>query len=212
MGSAYERGDLSLVYPISRGSGPLLVPLLAVLFLREKIYPLGAIGIGLIVFGIYVIHLKSFACDAFLAPFREMKGSASILSLLTGLTIAAYSLVDKVGVSFVEPPLYIYCMLLIAVVLLSPFVLVKKREALRREWRYNRNNILVVGIVVLLTYMMVLFAFRISKVSYVVAVREVSIVLSAMYGLIWLKEKHVRQKLTGSLIIALGVILIGVSR
>lgn len=212
MGSAYERGDLSLVYPISRGSGPLLVPILAVLFLREKIYPLGALGIGLIVLGIYVIHLKSFARDAFLAPFREVRSSASILSILTGLTIAGYSLVDKVGVGFVEPPLYIYCMVLIAVALLSPFVLVKKREALRREWRYNRNNILVVGIVVLLTYLMVLFAFRISKVSYVVAVRELSIVLSAMYGLIWLKEKHVRQKLTGSFIIALGVIFIGVSR
>ena len=111
-----------------------------------------------------------------------------------------------------EPPLYIYLMLLIVVVLLSPYVLTRKREALKKEWSLNRNNILALGIVVLLTYMMVLFAFRMSKVSYVVAVREFSIVLSALYGLVWLKERYVMQKLTGSCIIALGVILIGVSR
>ncbi|MBN2568559.1 MAG: EamA family transporter [Deltaproteobacteria bacterium] len=212
MGSAYERGDLSLVYPISRGSGPLLVPILAVLFLNEQIHPLGVLGIALIVFGIYVIHLRSFSLNSFLEPLRAVKHGASSLSIMTGLMIAAYSLIDKVGVGFVEPPLYIYLMILIALALLSPFVLTKKREALRKEWHCNRMNILVVGVVVLLTYMMVLFAFRISKVSYVVAVRELSIVLSATYGLIWLKEKYVTQKLTGSFIIALGVILIGVSR
>jgi len=212
MSGAYERGDLSLVYPISRGAGPLLVPLLAVLFLHEKIYPLGALGIALIVLGIYVIHLRSFAFNSFVEPFHAVKDSASAWAIMTGLTIAGYSLVDKVGVGFVEPPLYIYIMLLIVVVLLTPFVLTKKREALKKEWRCNRNNILALGVVVLLTYMMVLFAFRISKVSYVVAVREVSIVLSTIYGLVWLKEQHVMQKMTGSVIIALGVIFIGVSQ
>jgi len=212
MGSAYERGDLSLVYPISRGSGPLLVPLMAVLILHEQIYPLGTFGISLIVLGIYVIHLRSFTFDSFLEPFRAVRHGASFLSIMTGLMIAAYSLVDKVGVGIVEPPLYIYLMLLIVVVLLSPYVLTRKREALKKEWSLNRNNILALGIVVLLTYMMVLFAFRMSKVSYVVAVREFSIVLSALYGLVWLKERYVMQKLTGSFIIALGVILIGVSR
>lgn len=209
MGGAYERGDLSLVYPISRGSGPMLVPPLAVLFLHEKIDPLGGLGIALIICGIYVIHLRSFAFVSFMAPVRALKHGASFLALMTGLFIAAYSLVDKVGVGYVEPPLYIYLMLLIAMVLLAPVVLTKKRAALRREWSCNRYSILAVGVVVLLTYMMVLFAFRMSKVSYVVAVREVSIVLSAMYGLIWLKEQYVVQKLTGSIIIASGVILIG---
>ena len=212
MGSAYERGDLSLVYPISRGSGPLLVPLMAVLILHEQIYPLGALGIALIVFGIYVIHLRSFAFDSFLDPFRAVKHGASFLSIMTGIMIAAYSLVDKVGVGIVEPPLYIYVMLLIVVALLSPYVLTRKREELKREWGRNRNNILALGVVVLLTYMMVLFAFRMSKVSYVVAVRELSIVLSALYGLVWLKEQYVMQKVAGSFIIALGVILIGISR
>ncbi|MBW2544149.1 MAG: EamA family transporter [Deltaproteobacteria bacterium] len=211
MCGAYERGDLSLVYPISRGSGPLLVPVMAVLFLHEKIYPMGALGIALVVSGIYVIHLRSFAFDSFVEPFRAVKHGASSWSIMTGLTIAAYSLVDKVGVGFVEPPLYIYFMLLIVVTSLSPYVLIKKREELRKEWRCNRNNILAVGVLVLLTYMMILFAFRMSNVSYVVAVRELSIVLSTIYGLVWFKEKHAMQKLTGSFIIALGVIFIGIS-
>lgn len=57
---AYERGDLSLVYPLSRGSGPLFVPILAIVFLDEKLSISGAAGISLIIFGIYSVHLQSF--------------------------------------------------------------------------------------------------------------------------------------------------------
>lgn len=59
---------------------------------------------------------------------------------------------------------------------------------------------------------MILFAFRLSKVSYVVAAREVSIVVSALLGILWLKEAHAPQKIAGSLMIALGVVFIGLSR
>ena len=59
---------------------------------------------------------------------------------------------------------------------------------------------------------MILFAFRLSKVSYVVAAREVSIVFSALFGIFWLKEEHARQKLAGALLIALGVVFIGLSK
>ena len=73
MGGAYERGDLSLVYPLSRGSGPLLVPILAVTFLQEQLSPAGVIGIILVVIGIYAIHLNSFTTDSFFEPLRAMR-------------------------------------------------------------------------------------------------------------------------------------------
>ena len=83
---------------------------------------------------------------------------------------------------------------------------------LKEEWIINKGAILVVGFLVLGTYLMVLFAMQMTKVSYVVAVREVSIVFSALYGIICLKEKHGSQKLVGATLIALGVVFIGLSR
>ena len=212
MGGAYERGDLSLVYPLSRGSGPLFVPFLAVFLIHEKLSLLGAIGIALIIFGIYVLHLQSFSRQSFFVPFKALGSSASRWALYTGGTIAAYSLVDKVGVSLVYPPVYIYLMLFITFILLSPYVLTKERAKLKEEWHINKGAILATGFLVVFTYMMVLFAFRMSKVSYVVAVREVSIVFSAFYGIVWLGEKHGRQKLVGATLIASGVIFIALSR
>lgn len=76
----------------------------------------------------------------------------------------------------------------------------------------HKVNILVVGILDLLAYMMILFAMQMTKVSYVVASREVSIVFSALLGIIWLQEKYGQQKSVGSFLIALGVVLIGLSR
>jgi len=212
LGGAYERGDLSLVYPLSRGSGPLFVPFLAVGLIHERLFLLGILGITLVIFGIYVIHLRSFTGQSFLEPLLEFRGGASLWALCTGGTIAAYSLVDKVGVGIVYPPVYIYLMLLLAWLFLSPYVLVKQRTWLKEEWHINKGTILVLGFLVLFTYMMILFALRISKVSYVVAVREVSIVFSAFYGIVWRKEKHGRQKFVGAVLIALGAVLIGLSR
>ena len=212
LGGAYERGDLSVVYPLSRGSGPLFVPFLAVVFIHEQLSFLGAFGIALVIFGIYITHLSSFYRKSFLEPFLALRSSSSLWALCTGGTIAAYSLVDKVGVGFVHPPVYIYLMLAITWLLLSPYVLAKKRMWLKEEWIINKGAILVVGFLVLGTYLMVLFAMQMTKVSYVVAVREVSIVFSALYGIICLKEKHGSQKLVGATLIALGVVFIGLSR
>ena len=212
MGGAYERGDLSLVYPLSRGSGPLFVPILAVIFLQEQLSLTGGVGIALVVTGIYFIHLNSFNLDAMTEPFRAMKGSASIWALCTGGTIAGYSLVDKAGVGLVYPPVYIYLMFVISLLLLSPYMLTRRVAELKMEWMVNRILILINGFLVLFTYMMILFAFQLSKVSYVVAAREVSIVFSALLGIFWLKEAHAPQKMVGSVLIALGVVFIGLSK
>jgi len=212
MGGAYERGDLSLVYPLFRGSGPLFVPILAVIFLQERLSATGISGIVLVVVGIYIIHLQSFTVDSFFEPLRAMRGSASVWALCTGGTIAGYSLVDKVGVGLVYPPVYIYLMFVISLLLLTPYVLIQKRPALKAEWQANRALILINGFLVLFTYMMILFAFRLSKVSYVVAAREISIVFSALLGIYWLKEAHAPQKIAGSALIALGVVFIGLSK
>jgi len=212
MGIAYQRGDLSLVYPLARGSGPLFVPVLAVILLHEEISPLGMMGVALIIAGIYCVHLRSFSGSAFLEPFRAFHGGASLWALFTGLAIAFYSLVDKVGVALVYPPVYIYLLLLITWLVLTPWTLIRERHYLMTEWRRRKSSILVVGFLSGFTYLMILFALRISKVSYVAAVREVSIVLSSYYGVVLLGENHGAQKLLGALLITMGVIAIGLSK
>ena len=104
---------------------------------------------------------------------------------------------------------FIWWFLLVALVLYFPMFL----------YYWPRTTISAVGwscvaatgFLVVSTYLMVLFAMRMAKVSYVVAVREVSIVFSALYGIFWLKEKHGSQKLVGANLITLGVIFIGLS-
>jgi uncharacterized membrane protein len=141
-----------------------------------------------------------------------LRGRASLWALCTGATIAGYSLVDKVGVAIVSPPVYIYLMFIISLLLLSPYVFVKVRSDLKKEWNINKIQILIVGFLDLFTYLMILFALRISKVSYVAAAREVSIAFSALIGIMLLQEKNAPQKLVGAFLISLGVILIGLSR
>lgn len=212
VGGSYERGDLSLAYPLARGFGPFLVPIFAVIFLHEQLSLAGIIGIILVIIGIYAIHLRSFAFKAVFEPLSAIRGSASIWALLTGCTIAGYSLVDKVGVKEVHPPIYIYLMFFITLLLLTPYVWIKERAALKPEWQMNKGPILLVGLLDLFTYLLILFALQISKVSYVAAAREVSIVFSALFGIIWLGESHRQQRLMGSILIAVGVVFIGLSR
>jgi len=212
MGGAYQRGDLSLVYPLARGSGPMFVPILAVLLLHEEIAFLGAIGIVMIISGIYCVHLRTFTGAAFLEPFLALRGGASLWALSTGCAIAAYSIVDKVGVGLVYPPVYIYLMVVITWLTITPWVMIQERGLLKTEWRRHSSSIIIVGFLSIFTYLMILFALQMSKVSYVAAVREVSIVLSAYYGIVLLGEKHGPQKLLGALLIAVGVVAIGLSR
>ncbi|MCE5336276.1 MAG: DMT family transporter [Desulfobacteraceae bacterium] len=209
---AYDRGDLSLVYPLCRGSGPMLVPILAVLLIGEHLVTLGIVGIVLVVCGIYVVNLRSFCLSGILQPFRELSGGASLWALMTGAAIAVYSLVDKVGVGEVYPPVYIYLMMAANWIFLSAYTLPREWNHLMRELTLNWKSILAVGFLSNFTYLLILFAMQVSHVSYVVAVREVSIVFSALLGVVWLKESQAREKLIGSVIIVCGVVLIGFSR
>ncbi len=95
---------------------------------------------------------------------------------------------------------------------LPPWILIREHDLLREEWRRHAGAIFVVGFFSIFTYLLILFALTMSKVSYVAAVREVSIVLSAYFGIVCLGGKHGRQKLIGAALITLGVIAIGLRR
>jgi drug/metabolite transporter (DMT)-like permease len=210
LGSAYAVGDLSVVYPLARGSAPLLVALAALFVLGERPTPAGAAGILLIVAGVYALHLTSFDRKGLLAPILALRQRASQLALLVGVTIATYSLIDKIGVGYVNPVLYIYLIFVVAGVVLAPYMLLARRGAIVLEWRANWRTILMASVLFAAAYLVVLVAFTRAQVAYVSAVREMSVVFGAAMGALILREPFGDKKVLGATLIFAGILCIAV--
>lgn len=212
LASAYQRGDLSLVYPLARGSAPLFVVIFAALFLDERVYAGGIVGIALVVAGIYTLHLKSLTARGLAAPFLAFRERISQLAVLTGVVIASYAVVDKVGVSYVAPLPYAFLVLFTSALMLAPYMLITRRAALAREWSVNKGGIIAVAAMSPATYVMTLWVMTFSKVSYVSSVREMSVVFAALLGTFLLREPFGKAKIVGSLLIFAGIVAIGLAR
>jgi len=206
LGRAYAAGDFSLVYPIARGLGVSLVPPAAWALFDEGLSPLGALGVTLVAGGIFVLHWRPGAWSraAFLA-------SGTGWALATGTLIAAYSLLDKAGVARLHPLAYIWLMEMGSCALLTPVALARG-DAMRREWRANRGPIAAAAVMSPTGYLLVLFAFQFGKTGYVVAAREVSIVLSAVIGSVWLREGDLGRRLAGAGVVLAGVACVALAR
>ncbi len=205
--SAYGAGDMSLVYPVARGTGTVLVAPLAVLLLGERPSVQGALGIGLVVIGIFLSH-GALAGWAAARAHRRAVGWA----LLTGAMIAGYSLVNKVGVTLVPVPLYAFLVFLADAVLVR---LVRRWRggslpALRRDAPWGR--IVAVGVLMMGAYLAVLVAMSQAPVSYVVATREISVVVAALLGALVLHERHSAARVAGAVVIFGGLCAIALAR
>jgi len=211
LGAAYQHGDLSLVYPVARGLSPLVIACSAPLLLGERISRLGTAGVVAIVAGIYTLHLRSMRQTDLLAPLQAMRERQSRLALLIGVIIASYSMVDKVGVRFVSPPLYAYLIFTVPAIILAPYMLSRRRAAVIAEWRANKRTVLLVPFLTAGAYTIVLFAMSTTQVSYVSSVREMAIVFAAVAGTVFLKEPFGKMKMAGSLLIFAGVLMIGLA-
>jgi len=206
LGRAYGSGDFSLVYPIARGLGVALVPLAALALFDERLSPLGSLGVVLVAAGIFVLHWRPGGWGR-----AALGGSGTGWALATGVLIAAYSLLDKAGVARISPLAYIWLMEVGSCALLSPVALAK-RGVMRREWRMNRGTIVAAALMSPTAYLLVLFAFQLSKTGYVVAAREMSIVLSAIIGSVWMREGALGRRLAGAGVVLAGVACVAFAR
>jgi drug/metabolite transporter (DMT)-like permease len=213
LGKGYSVGDLSLVYPLARGTGPLLVPIWAGIFLGERPSAIGLAGILSVVGGVYILHLREVSFQGLLLPLRSIRTRPTRIALFSGLLISLYTVVDKVGVSYLDPLVYMYLFTALYSLLYGPYVVWNSGlKAIETELRINALPILAVGFLMVFTYVMVLHAMTMSNVSYVAAARELSVVFGAAMGTLLLKESYGRSKLAGSLLIALGVTMIGLAQ
>jgi drug/metabolite transporter (DMT)-like permease len=212
LGRGYARADLSLVYPIARGLGPMLVPVLAVVFLGETVSPPAVAGIGAIVAGIYIVSWWGRFRRLLRHPLLFLKDPGVRYALLTGLTIAAYALVDKRGVSLVQPFLYMYLLSLGCAVGLAPYIFATQgRAAVLQVWRTSAWAVVAAGLLTFLAYGLVLTAFSLSRVSYVAPAREVGIVVGVLMGVFILKEPFGLGRLLGSGFILAGLVIVALA-
>ncbi len=196
LGAAYARGELSRVYPIARGLSVALVAAATWLWLGDPPGPLGATGVLLVVAGVAAV-----------ARAAGSAGAGAGWAVATGVVIAGYSLVDVRGVATVHPIPYAAGMMLGACALLAPVVLAR-RGRLAAELRASRRSIALAALFSLSGYALVLGAMRLAPVEYVVASREVAIVLSVAVGRIFLGEVQTPARVAGAVTITAGVIAV----
>jgi len=198
-------GDLSLVYPLARSSGPLITVVVAVLLLGENPSGVALAGAALIACGAVLLTGN-------LARLRE-RGSllAVIYALLTGCTIASYTVVDKLAVAaFAVPPiLQDWAANLGRVVLMTPLAL-RAPDEIAATWRRARKEIIAVAILCPLSYILVLTAMVFTPVSYVAPAREVSILIAAVMGAQLLKEGETGRRMLAATAMVAGIVCLAV--
>ena len=201
----YRQGDFSLIYPLARGTGPLLSTVGAVLLLGER-PSLLVIGGGFVVIGsIFYLTggMKWFG--------RRFEGGASVNGLrygiISGVFIAGYTLWDRQGVSYwlIPPLIYDAGTALAQLCLLTPFAW-RRRGEVAREWREHRKHALIMTLAAPVAYVLVLTAMSFTPVSYVAPAREVSILIGAFFGAKFLKESDQRRRLWAAAAMVGGII------
>jgi len=209
LSKAYEDGDLSQVYPIMR-SAPAFVLVVSIVLLRERVSFLGVLGILLVVAGVQAIGMQRPSVREFLRPFASvLTNRATRFAFLTMLAVTAYSIVDKVGVGHVDPLVFNYLLIVFGVAFFTPYIAATKdRKAIRAEWVTNRRSILLNGFLGFTSYSLILVAFTVERVSYIVGLRQLSIVFAVLMGGYLLKEKHRTLRFISAGVIFLGAFLI----
>lgn len=198
--AGYRTSDLSLVYPIARGSGPLLSFVGATILLGERPTVLAGLGLVLIVAGILLV------AGLTREPHRAPKAGI-FFGLLTGLFIAGYTVNDGWSVKSLalSPFIIDFSGNLIRVVVLTPLAL-RDLPGVAREARVYAKPAAVVGVLGPLGYILVLFAMRIAPISHVAPARELSTLIGTYFGSRLLREKAVPARLAGAVCIVVGVV------
>jgi len=209
MGRGYECGDLSHVYPLARGLAPVFIALVAWPLLHERLAVAGAGGIALVVLGSLALN-STGARDLLNGnSLRSLRTPASRWALMASVTIAAYHMIDKAGATASSPFAYLAVMhMWLGVFLWLLTATVRRPQQVNAEWRRNWGAVLVGAVVCFVAYFLVVTAMTLSKVAYVAALRNVSILLSVLLGAAALREGNLAWRLVGAALMLSGIVAI----
>jgi len=192
---AYRRGELSVVYPIARGTAPLLAVLVGLVLLGERLHTVALLGVVALLGGIWAIRRPAAA------------GSALWPALLTGVMIAAYTSIDRLGVRLGSPWIYAWLLWLFGAILLIVYTTI--RGVPGSHLTDEPGVSLIVGVLMTAAYFMILFALSVAPLAIIAPLRESAIVLVTAWGIWRLGERRgAWLRLAGALAIVAGIALL----
>jgi drug/metabolite transporter (DMT)-like permease len=207
-GRAYRGGDLSVVYPLCQTS-MIYVPIWGIVLLGERLSLVGVCGILLVILGTYSIQLQRLSLDEMIRPFRNLKSPSVRDALSAGFIYSIGSIAEKSGVRNYSPLYFTYILVLLMLFLMSFNMLrTKYRPLIRAELSEHWGLILSSGPIMMASFLTFRYGLNLSPVSYAVPVRQISIVIGVLIGILFLKESFGRIRLVSALFIMAGVALI----
>jgi len=198
LSTAYQRGELSVVYPIARGTAPLLAVLVGLAVLGERLHLFGVVGIVLLLAGIWAVRKHASA------------GAALWPALLTGVLIAAYTSLDRVGVRLGPPWLYAWLLWFFGAIFLVAFTSIRRVPGSRLTDEPVTS--FLVGVLMTAGYFLILFALSVAPLAIIAPLRESAIVLVTAWGIWRLGERRgAWVRLAGAVAIVAGIALLTVA-
>ncbi len=193
---SYRYGDLSYIYPISRGSSCLFVAIISILFLSSDISVAGFVGILIVCIGLFLISYSKNLSFNF-------RGFA--LAISTAILITAYTLVDGVGVRLSENGFsYIYWLFTLNGIPLLIIGLISK-DGLRKRETYTFRSGIAAGVFATSSYAIVVWSMQFIEIAYVSSIREISIVFATIIGMVFLFERNAKSRIIPSILIVSGI-------
>ena len=198
LSTAYQRGELSAVYPIARGTAPLLAVLVGLVLLGERIHAAAALGVVALIVGIWAVRRPSAA------------GSALWPALMTGVMIAAYTSLDRIGVRLGPPWIYGWLLWLFGAIFLIAYTTVRRVPGSRLT---NEPKLsITVSVLMTAAYFMILFALSVAPLAIVAPLRESAVVLVTAWGIWRLRERRgAWLRVAGAFAIVAGIALLTIS-
>jgi len=204
--TGYRKADLSVVYPLARGSGPLFATLGAILILHEGVTPYSIAGLLFIIAGVLIITKVKFTTGL----STKLK-TGLIYGIATGLFIGSYTVWDKVAVSqySMHPVLLIYISNIFGAVVLAPPAIANIAEV-KYEIRTHLKHIIAIAILSPLSYILVLLAMQTTPVIYIAPARELSILIGVFMGGRMMNEEDSKRRMFASAFILCGIICLAI--
>ena len=212
----YRLGEFSQVYPLARGVSPLVVTILAAVFVHEHLAFFQVVGVVIVSAGLAFLVFGGRRAPAggnggVVPPGQQSQG-AFLAAVGTGLTIAAYTTVDGVGVRLSASPVgYIGWLIMLESLCVPLFALIRRREVLLKQPRRILLSGLAAGALSVLAYGLVLWAQTRGALAPIAALRETSVIFGAIIGTVIFREPFGRTRITATVLVVAGIVLLNVA-